>query len=269
MLKDIAAARRTLRRPVLQDAGVHDVRRRIKRARAGLRLLRVPLGPAEYRRCNAALRDVAGSLRAARDAKVLRMSAQGLARDVAGRVALRPMREQLRLEHERAMRRLSVRPRCAAAALLEVVAQRVSLRLDDQDDAGRDALRAGLRRSYDRSQRAFQAARRRASDDRWHECRKQLKYVGHELDLLAAARPVGLNGWRRRAHRMTALLGEDHDLSLLREWLMSPAVAADQVNLNNMLRIVDERRKGLQRRGVRLGTVLLERPSKAFAAHAL
>src|SRR4029453_4660084 len=58
------------RRP-LTDETVHDARKRLKRARAGLRLLRAALGNRAYRRENRALRDAARPLSEARDAKVL------------------------------------------------------------------------------------------------------------------------------------------------------------------------------------------------------
>src|SRR5438876_977921 len=59
----------TVRR--LTDEKIHDARKRIKKARAALRLLRDVLGKGAYTRENAALRDVARPLSQVRDSKVL------------------------------------------------------------------------------------------------------------------------------------------------------------------------------------------------------
>src|SRR4051794_31867359 len=55
----------------LADEVVHDARKRLKKARALLRLLREALGPRIYRRENACLRDAGRPLTEVRDAKVL------------------------------------------------------------------------------------------------------------------------------------------------------------------------------------------------------
>src|SRR5580704_13345662 len=50
---------------------IHEIRKKLKRARAALRLLRDCLGKAVYRRENSLLRDAARPLTPVRDAKVL------------------------------------------------------------------------------------------------------------------------------------------------------------------------------------------------------
>ena len=62
------------------DARIHDARKRIKRARAALRLLRDALGESVYQRENAALRDAARPLSEVRDAKILIDALDELAR---------------------------------------------------------------------------------------------------------------------------------------------------------------------------------------------
>jgi CHAD domain-containing protein len=249
----------------LKDAGIHAVRRHIKRARAGLRLLRPLLGKAEYRRDNVALRKVSASLREARDAKVMRVEARSLAATAPTRAAWRTFQEELRRDHTLAMQRLTRRPRTAAAGLLQAVSQRLSQSGGGQQRE-RDAARTGLRRTYERARRAFQAARRDGSVERWHECRKQMKYVSHQLDLLAEAGFAGMAAWRRRAHRLTALLGEDHDLALLRQRMSAfPGAQA----IEGIARALDERRGRLQHKALRLGATLLQRGSREFSRRAL
>lgn len=265
-MRDIAAARRALRRPVLTDAGIHAVRRHLKRARAGLRLLRVLLGRTAYRRGNLALRDVAGSLRQARDAKVMREHARHLTGSARTRAALRSLRGELQRDHQRALARLRRPTREAAADLLQAVAQGLDRRFDAAPREEINAARTGLRRTYERSRGAFNAARRDASVESWHECRKQLKYLSHQLDLLADAGWVGMEAWRQRAHRLTALLGEDHDLALLRRRVMASG-GGDA--LEDIAKALEQRCRKLRRKGLRLGVALLRRGSREFAGRAL
>jgi CHAD domain len=60
------------------DENIHDARKRVKQARATLRLLRKALSRAEYRREDQMLRDAAQPLGAARDAKILVEALDGL-----------------------------------------------------------------------------------------------------------------------------------------------------------------------------------------------
>jgi CHAD domain-containing protein len=58
-------------RGLSSDETIHDTRKRLKRVRAGLRLLREAMGEGRYRRENALIRDAARPLTELRDAKVL------------------------------------------------------------------------------------------------------------------------------------------------------------------------------------------------------
>jgi CHAD domain-containing protein len=92
----------------LTDEKVHDARKRIKKARAALRLLRDALGKGTHTRANTALRDVARPLSQVRDSKVLLDTLQKLNdrfhQDCRG-LALEGLRralnrERLALRHE-------------------------------------------------------------------------------------------------------------------------------------------------------------------------
>jgi CHAD domain-containing protein len=69
--KQIEGALESLRAGRVTDENVHDARKRIKKARAALRLLRDALGKRTFARTNGALRDVARPLSQVRDSKVL------------------------------------------------------------------------------------------------------------------------------------------------------------------------------------------------------
>src|SRR5262245_8391530 len=101
LLAHIDRAIRTLRQRSLAAKPVHEVRKEMKRTRAGLRLLRVALGETSYRRLNRSVRDAARALTPIRDAKVLHDTLDDLVQH-AGNSAQEhhlPLRELLRHEH--------------------------------------------------------------------------------------------------------------------------------------------------------------------------
>ena len=70
--KQVGAALEALGdRGLSSDETIHDTRKRLKRVRAGLRLLREVIGKGPYRRENALIRDAFRPLTELRDAKVL------------------------------------------------------------------------------------------------------------------------------------------------------------------------------------------------------
>jgi CHAD domain-containing protein len=100
------ASRRIRSRRGVRGEAIHDARKRLKKARAALRLVRDRLGDAEYRRENEALRDAARPLSEIRDADVLIATLEGLMgrRTGSQRRTFRKMRRRL-IADRRAIRR--------------------------------------------------------------------------------------------------------------------------------------------------------------------
>ncbi len=213
----IQKAARSLGRPQLSDEEVHDARKDLQKARAALRLLRVTLGERVYRRENAALRDAARTLNAARDAKVL---AQALIRLRARTPAL---------QHDGAVTELGQLLHTAQAEM-----QR-ELRGSEALDAPRHSLqqvarqarrwRVGkggwsdlgpaFRRIYRGARRAMPAAETRPDEAALHEWRKRTKYMRYALQMLQPLRPQVLAPLIKQARSLSECLGEHHDLAML------------------------------------------------------
>lgn len=109
VLRRIQASAKGLRSSPLSDERVHAVRRHLKEARAGLRLLRDSIGESEYRRNNHALRDVAGALRQVRDAKMLQEAGRRWKEARQDRLVMRRLRSELARDCTQARRRLGMR----------------------------------------------------------------------------------------------------------------------------------------------------------------
>jgi CHAD domain-containing protein len=233
------------------DAAIHDARKRIKRARAALRLLREALGEARFRRDNRALRDASAPLSTARDGRVLLETLEDLARNAARpeRAALARMRQDLEARAARARRRLAGRPH-GLARTLDLLRSAGESAGSGGGAHGWSALGPGLCRVYRSGRRALDRAVSSPTDDNLHELRKQVKYLWHALAILEPLRPSRLARAAKQAHRLSRNLGQDHDLALLRQCAVStcaPARSAAPV-----LRAIDRRRTALQRRALAL-----------------
>jgi CHAD domain-containing protein len=212
--EQVQAARRSLALPgTLTDARLHAARKRLKSARATLRLLRPVIGESAFTRANRALRDVAAPLGAARDTTVLLHALAALRarreRTVPGTRALRAALKQRRGALSAALRTDGRQRRDALARLTRVAQQAQRWRPSDA------RAFAGLTATYRQGRRCYAAVCRDASDPALHEWRKQAKYLANELRVLRGCAPRRVDPWRRRAERIAEALGADHDLALL------------------------------------------------------
>jgi hypothetical protein len=137
-----------------------------------------------------------------------------------------------------------------------------------------DALSAcrGIADSYKSGRKAFSKARRRPATRRLHEWRKQAKYLANELDLARRLLRLRLEKARRRANRVASVLGDDHDLALLREKLRAShragetsEEAAERRRLEHRIK---RKRLKLQAKAHRLGKQLYGKRTPKFG-HAL
>jgi CHAD domain-containing protein len=231
-----------------KDAVVHHARKRIKRARAALRLVRKPLGERRYNRENRELRDAARPLSAVRDAKVLVEAFDGLVGPSlrSDGMALRTVRDVLIRHQLRVRRRLlgGKGPLKPTRSGLQSVRRR-ALRWP----MGRrswPALGAGVDRVYRAGRKQLAKARRRPSDENLHELRKQTKYLWHQLKILEPIAPSRILAMVRRAHDLADLLGEDHDLAVLRLRLTRSNGQAPRSAIRSVFRLI--RRARQQRR---------------------
>src|SRR5262245_27611640 len=152
------------------DEGIHDARKRIKRARAALRLLRDNMGETAYRRENATFRDAARPLSEIRDAKILVDQLDKLARgdrELNGEKTDR-LRSALVARRMRARRRMLSSRETLDPVLEALRSARKRLPMP-RGRRGWSTLGPSLRRVYRRGRRAAAATGQRATDENLHE----------------------------------------------------------------------------------------------------
>ena len=95
-----------------------------------------------------------------------------------------------------------------------------------------------------------------------HAWRKRVKDLWYHVRLLEPLSPGALHGYAGEAHHLSDLLGEDHDLAVLRETLLADgAVPAD---LDSVVTLIDHRREQLQAEALQVGARLYVEKPKAF-----
>jgi len=256
---DRAVTELTERVDVDPDTALHAARKAIKRERSLLRLARGSIDGGRRRGENRALRRAARTLSAARDAEAMLATLDELADRYAGQLpeqtfdAVRaPL--QRRRDTQRGDSDLCAR----AAAELDAVRSRI-----DQWEltaGGWSALEDGLRRSYRDGRRAFRRARDHRSGADWHRWRKRVKDLWYQQRLLSAVAGPACAGQAKDAHRLADLLGDDHDLAVLRRALTDEPVHVP-ADLDAVVGLIDHRRLELRRQALALGgRVYAEKP---------
>lgn len=204
---------------------VHEVRKRCKKIRALLRLVRPELD-ITYALENAWYRDTARALSFVRDAQALVETCEGLGAVPVDR-SLGNLHRRVHA-HCRARvveiagdRRLIQRRLRAAFGRLERGAERIAGWSLQQRD--RAALRGGFARTYRRGRRAFERVFETRSDHAFHEWRKRVKYHWYHLRLLTGAWPEVLDAQVTEVKLLGQVLGDHHDLTVLRETILAEA----------------------------------------------
>jgi len=219
------------------EEAVHTARRAVKKARSALRLIREDQ-PELFDRENEALRDAARTLAPLRDQQVLR-------RVLDERFAQQPGYDAaeavLRANGSAAPGSASTPDDVTAEALEQL--RRCLARLEAPlDSGGPDTVTRGWRRTLRRARRARKAARRSRDADDLHTLRKRMKDYDYQARLLRDV--IGLkNKQRRRAQRITELLGDHHDLSMLHEALRDALRGGEDGE--RLLQAIDRRRDKL------------------------
>ncbi|MDQ3607819.1 MAG: CHAD domain-containing protein, partial [Actinomycetota bacterium] len=254
------------RGPADRDAAVHDARKRLKKARAAVRLARADLGREIQRTETTALGDAARRLSGVRDAHVLLETLAALeehatALPVAAvgdlRVALEGRRDDL---HVAALEGGDV----VGEVTAQIAAVREHAREWPLHDEGFGSLAKSLERIYRRGHGAMDAAFEEGDDESWHDWRKRVKDLWYALRILEPIAAHQLKGMVAEADRLSDVLGDHNDLAVLRGALEEHADALDAGQLELVRAAIDRRRDELRLAAVPLGRRLYAEAPKRF-----
>jgi CHAD domain-containing protein len=250
------------------DASVHSARKELKKARATLRLLRDTLGESAYKRENAALRDAARPLSEVRDGRVLLDALSSLVKYYgvpASALPLGGFRRVLNRRHSQLRRRILGAPAPLRGTRKTL---REARRRASKWHVGRhgwSVLGAGLKRTYSSGRDALERARGEPTNEHLHEWRKQTKYFWYQLQVFEPLWPGPIGQLAQETHKLADLLGDDHDLAVLRERVAETREAFPSAGSHQaLLALIERCRLSLQRKAVQLGLRLYEEKPREF-----
>ncbi len=235
---------------------IHDTRKRCKMLRALLHLVRGGLDSKTRRAAITRWREVARSLGRVRDASV---RLDTFRKTISRPNSCRDLARRLETDAEAA-----THANLNAVVLTRLTArvaagQRAWARLPLQHHGWR-MLEPGLRDSYREAREALHAIRDDSPDELIHELRKRVKTLWYHIRLLGKARPKKLKPLAAALERISEMLGEDHDLAMLRDYALEDAGH----NLDVLDPLIVHRRRKLQRKARALAQPLFKQRPREF-----
>ncbi len=247
------------RTPETNDEVIHQLRKRLKRARAVLRLAEGLFKSSVLQGETRAFRDIARLFSDARDAAVLVQTLDELRQDEPDDGFL-DLRRHLLERQGSAMSDLlhDEGPFLSAAQLI------LASRLRIERAKTRTGPWTGLESIYRAGRKDFRALDDDATPEDWHDLRKQVKLLWHALETLRPIHPAVLNRRVETSEKLAKLLGREHDLFILLDVLGDEATpAADRSAL--AAHIEDERLK-CRRQAMALASELYREPVKTWTS---
>ncbi|HSY47928.1 MAG TPA: CHAD domain-containing protein [Thermoanaerobaculia bacterium] len=236
----------------LSAGDVHGTRKRMKETRALLRLVRKALGE-EFGVENTWLRDAQHSFTGARDAEAMIETLERLRKRTDDR--------ELRLEIARAKRSIRARGRrlpvqsTVAEERLSAARARGPMRPDIPDRFA--TIGEGLEETYRAGRRAFKRANDSHSPVDLHALRRRVKDHWYQVRLLRTAAPDLLEPYGGVIEQLSDLLGEHHDLILLRDSLRRD-------RFSNLIELAEGRRQELENKALDLARRVFAEEPKAW-----
>ena len=244
---------------------VHQVRKRCKKLRGLMRLVRPTF--AAYGRENRTFRDAAKELSHVRDSQVAIETYDNLIGCYADQVdksAFSSIRRRL-VDRRRQTHGGRDLDRKLAEVRKTMTESRGRAEAWTINAEGFEALAGGLGKTYKRARNAM----KRAEDDResakLHEWRKRIKYHWYHARLVRDMWPEVVGAHRDAADELAELLGDHHDLAVLRHTLLEePDAFGDLAALEAFVGLIERRQAVLEVHGFALGRKLLAEKPTAF-----
>jgi CHAD domain-containing protein len=193
------------------EAAIHSVRKHIKRLRGLIRL--VQPGFSAFERENAALRDAADCIAPLRDGDVMQKTLATLGPVPHTYPAFSGAISQLGRAGRSAEQDAADIAACAAI-LPDIRDRALGWKVRPR---GFGAARKGLRQTFEAVQDKMAATLRRPTGRRVHDWRKRVKDHLYQVQLIEPVLPEALGTRAKDTDELAELLGQHHDLTVMRE----------------------------------------------------
>jgi len=246
---------------------IHSARKHFKKLRALVRLVRDQVGQAAYKRENRCFRDAGRELSALRDAEVRIETLDALIEHYQDAIVpdqFQGIRQVLVAGYNATQKSEGPTDQEIGTIVADLNAAQARIQAWTIPDQWQ-ALQGGLHRVYQRGYKAFLRAWDPPTAERLHEWRKRVKYLWYHLRILAPIWPETLAVMKQQAKALSDLLGDDHDLAVLRAFIVAaPAAFTDDEQLGLLLALIQLRQLELQNQAYFLGQRLYAEKPQAF-----
>ncbi len=250
------------------ETGIHQARKSMKRIRALLRMVRNPLGEKKFTKANFAYRDAARSVSGLRDL-----------------TAMEEVLEKLRSRYNRQILHAGID---SAIAGLDDWILMAKHEIRDQEDIPQETIKllnkslkkrktwkkgvgefrwidSSIQRTYKHGWEAFRIGKKEPKALLLYDWGKEVKYLWHQLQLLRGCWPEMIDPWSEELHRLATLLGDEHDLIVLRNHIRQERLIPGRVRGKaDLLTAIKTYRKELRQEYFPLGEKLYYQKPKNF-----
>ena len=233
----------------LEDA-VHTSRKNFKKMRALIRLIRDTLGKKTYKKENVFFRNLGRELAPVRDAHVLIDTLQDLKNYCTDEWVVDNI-SVIRWEMEK-----TLNDKHLDDGEIEKRLENVRNGLDESYQRiaswpeiphAFNSLSNGLERVYRRGYNGFHKSYENPDTDTLHDWRKRVKYLWYHTRLTNIYWPVMLEPYGEELHHLADLLGDDHDLAILKQALLKEDIPFTlREPVSRLLSCLNRRRQYLQ-----------------------
>ena len=197
------------------DLVIHETRRCLKRLRAILRLVKEELGETIYDRDNRYLRNLGGRLATLRDAAVRLETLAALKKEFSTQLpasAWRELKKELATVQGQSVQR---KKKLLVTITARVHMARARVEKWALDFDGEAVLSKGLRKAYQRGSRAMGQALKEPTAEKFHEWRKQVNHLRHQLQILQNLKLGKVKATLPEFKSLAEVLGRKNDLAVL------------------------------------------------------
>lgn len=247
--------------------GVHQARKRFKKIRAVARLVRSELGEV-YQQENTWFRDAGRRLSEVRDAEAMIETFDklyGVFKNQLRKTKFKAIREALVRRRQRIADQEVDLERQAAELTAALEEAKCRVQMWPLTNQGFTALRPNLQKTYGRGRKALGLAYEQSAPENFHEWRKRVKYHWYHSRFLENVWPEIMPAYQQSLKTLADLLGDEHDLVVLRETLLNdPDSFGGERDLQALLGLVERRQTELRTRAEPLGQRLFAEKPRAM-----
>lgn len=245
-----------------RDEAVHSVRKKFKKLRAVLRLIRDELGEDTYKKLNVLFRNLARDIAPVRDSLVLIKTLHSLDGEKE-KVLFDSIEEQLKSRHKSVSKEIIEDEEKFSSIKNELNDFKPPVSSWEISSNDFSSIKPGLKRVYKRGRNAIEVLEENPDSADFHEFRKRVKYLWYHTRILRALWKDQLKPFAKSLHTLSDLLGDDHDLFVLSEYLRNMD-SLDEADFEKIERLINSKRKELQKKSIFLGRLIYAESTNNF-----